>query len=89
MEVLNMNYYKSISNDRPQVVDNTSSPTTVYLRKNIEAVEVKDVETGNTRIEYHYDETAISKDEYIDILRAQIEDNEAVLAEMLFGGEDE
>ncbi len=83
-----MNYYKSISNDRPQTVDNTSSPTSVYLRKNIEAVEIEDVETGNKRIEYHYDEAAISKDEYINILRAQIEDNEAVLAEMLFGGEE-
>lgn len=83
-----MNYYKAISNDRPQVVDNVSSPTTVYLRKNIQAVEVEDIETGNKRIEYHYDEAAISKDEYIDILRAQIEDNEAVLSEMLFGGEE-
>ncbi len=84
-----MNYYKSISNDRPQAVDNTSSPTTVYLRKDIQAVEVEDVETGNTRTEYHYDEAAISKDEYIDILRAQIEDNETVLAEILFGGDEE
>lgn len=84
-----MNYYKSISNERPQAVDNLSSPTTVYLRKNIQEVEVEDVETGNTRTEYHYDETAISKDEYIDILRAQIEDNEAVLAEILFGGDEE
>lgn len=84
-----MNYYKSISNDRPQTVDNTSSPTSVYLRKNIEAVEIEGVETGNKRIEYHYDEAAISKDEYINILRAQIEDNEAVLAEILFGGGEE
>ena len=84
-----MNYYKAISNDRPQAVDNLSSPTTVYLRKNIQAVEVEDIETGNTRIEYHYDEAAISKDEYIDILRVQIEDNEAVLAETLFGGDEE
>ena len=84
-----MTYYKAISNDRPQAVDNLSSPTTVYLRKNIQAVEVEDVETGNKRTEYHYDETAISKDEYIDILRAQIEDNEAVLAEILFGGDEE
>lgn len=84
-----MNYYKSISNDRPQAVDNLSSPTTVYFRKNIQAVEVEDIETGNTRIGYHYDEAAISKDEYIDILRAQIADNEAVLAEILFGGDEE
>lgn len=84
-----MNYYRAISNDRPQAVDNLSSPTTVYLRKNIQAVEVEDIETGNIRTEYHYEEAAISKDEYIDILRAQIEDNEAVLAEILFGGDEE
>ncbi len=83
-----MNYYRAISNDRPQAVDNLSSPTTVYLRKNIQAVEVEDIETGNIRTEYHYEEAAISKDEYIDILRAQIEDNETVLTEMLFGGDE-
>ncbi len=83
-----MNYYRAISNDRPQAVDNLSSPTTVYLRKNIQAVEVEDIETGNIRTEYHYEEAAISKDEYIDILRAQIEDNETVLTEILFGGDE-
>lgn len=83
-----MVYYKTVSDNKPQIVDNLSSPTTVYLRKNIQAVEVED-ETGNKRTEYHYDEAAISKDEYIDILREQIEDNEAVLAEILFGGDEE
>lgn len=83
-----MNYYRAISNDRPQAVDNLSSPTTVYLRKNIQAVEVEDIETGNIRTEYHYEEATISKDEYIDILRAQIEDNETVLTEILFGGDE-
>ena len=83
-----MNYYRAISTDRPQAVDNLSSPTTVYLRKNIQAVEVEDIETGNIRTEYHYEEAAISKDEYIDILRAQIEDNETVLTEILFGGDE-
>lgn len=83
-----MNYYRAISNDRPQAVDNLSSPTTVYLRKNIQAVEVEDIETGNIRTEYHYEEAAINKDEYIDILRAQIEDNETVLTEILFGGDE-
>lgn len=84
-----MTYYKVTANDYPEIIDNTSSPTTVYLRKNIETVEIEDVETGNKRTEYHYEEAAISKDEYIDILRVQIEDNEAVLAEILFGGDDE
>ncbi len=51
-----MTYYKVTANDYPKIIDNTSSPTTVYLRKNIEAVEVEDIETGNKRTEYHYEE---------------------------------
>lgn len=84
-----MTYYKVTANDYPKIIDNTSSPTTVYLRKNIKAVEVDDEISGNTRTEYHYEEASVSKDEYIDILRAQIEDNEAVLAEIIFGGDEE
>lgn len=84
-----MTYYKVTSNDYPKIIDNTSSPTTVYLRKNIKAVEVDDEMSGNTRTEYHYEEAAVSKDEYIDMLRSQIEDAESILANILFGGDDE
>lgn len=78
-----MTYYKVTSNDYPQLVDTTSSPTTVYLRKNIKAVDVEDEMTGNTRTEYHYDEAAISKDEYINMLHEQQEVTDEALQELI------
>ena len=78
-----MNYYRVTSNDYPQLVDITSSPTTVYLRKNIKAVDVEDEMTGNTRTEYHYDEAAITKDEYINMLHEQQEVTDEALQELI------
>lgn len=78
-----MTYYKATSNDYPQLVDITSSPTTVYLRKNIKAVEVEDEMTGSNRTEYRYDETAISKDEYINMLHEQQEVTDEALQELI------
>ena len=78
-----MNYYKATSNDYPQLVDITSSPTTVYLRKNIKAVDVEDEMTGNTRTEYHYEEAAITKDEYINMLHEQQEVTDEALQELI------
>ena len=83
-----MNYYKVTSNDYPQLVDITSSPTTVYLRKNVTSEEVENPETKETHTEYRYDEVAISKDEYITLLHEQIADVEEVLADMLYGGDE-
>ena len=78
-----MTYYKVTSNDYPQLVDITSSPTTVYLRKNIKAVDVEDEMIGNTRTEYHYDEAAITKDEYINMLHEQQEVTDEALQELI------
>lgn len=78
-----MTYYKATSNDYPQLVDITSSPTTVYLRKNIKAVEVEDEMTGSNRTEYHYDEAAVTKDEYITILHEQQEVTDEALQELI------
>ena len=83
-----MKYYRVTSNDYPQLVDITSSPTTVYLRKNVISEEVENPETKETHTEYHYDEAAISKDEYITLLHEQIADVEEVLADMLYGGDE-
>lgn len=83
-----MNYYRVTSNDYPQLVDITSSPTTVYLRKNVTSEEVENPETKETHAEYHYDEAAISKDEYITLLHEQIADVEETVAEILFGGDE-
>lgn len=78
-----MTYYKVTSNDYPQLVDITSSPTTVYLRKNIKAVEVEDEMTGSNRTEYHYDEAAVTKDEYITMLHEQQEVTDEALQELI------
>ena len=78
-----MNYYKATSNDYPQLVDITSSPTTVYLRKNIKAVDVEDEMTGSTRTEYRYEEAAITKDEYINMLHEQQEVTDEALQELI------
>lgn len=82
-----MQYIKSRSTAYPTLVDITSSPTTVYLRKNVTEVEVTDPVTEETYTEYHYDEAMISKDEYIALLHEQVADVEEVLADMLYGGE--
>lgn len=82
-----MNYHKSSGDEYPKLVDITSSPTTVYLRKNIRAVEFTDDMTGETKTEYQYDEAKITKDEYINMLRNQTEELESVVAEMLYGEE--
>lgn len=78
-----MTYYKATSNDYPQLVDITSSPTTVYLRKNIKAVEVEDEMTGSNRTEYRYDEAAVTKDEYITMLHEQQEVTDEALQELI------
>lgn len=78
-----MTYYKATSNDYPQLVDITSSPTTVYLRKNIKVVEVEDEMTGSNRKEYHYDEAAVTKDEYITMLHEQQEVTDEALQELI------
>ena len=83
-----MTYYKVTSNDYPQLVDITSSPTTVYLRKNVQEVEVENPDTKETHTEYHYDEASLTKDEYIALLQAQIADVEETVAEILFGGDE-
>lgn len=82
-----MNYHKSSADYFPELVDITSSPTTVYLRKNVREVEVTDEVTSEKRIAYEYDEASMTKDEYIDVLRNQTEELESVVAEMLYGEE--
>lgn len=82
-----MDYRKSSGNEYPKLVDITSSPTTVYLRKNVKTFEFVD-ENSETKTEYQYEEAVITKDEYIDILRNQTEELESAFAELLFGGDE-
>lgn len=66
--MLSLNYHKSESDTMPEEIDTSSSPTTVYLRKNIHAEERKDPETGETRMVFVYDEAEMPRQEYVDYL---------------------
>ena len=58
-----LNYIKSYSDERPDDVDFTSSPTTVYIRKNIVEKTITD-ESGDSRVTYEYDEAKLSRNDY-------------------------
>ena len=55
---MKLNFIKSQSSVKPDLVDTTSSKTTVYVRRDIEEVEI---ENG---IKYTYEEAKLTKDEY-------------------------
>lgn len=60
---MNLVYNKSRSNVMPQLIDITSSKTSVYIRKDVVEVEETDTD-GNKYIMYEYDEAVVTKDEY-------------------------
>lgn len=57
-------YRKSRSTVMPELVDTTSSKTTVYLRKNINEVTEKDPMTEEEITVFEYDEAKLTKSEY-------------------------
>ena len=66
---MKMNYVKSESTIKPELIDTTSSKTTVYIRKNIIEKERVDEETGESTPYYEYDETKLTKEEYKEYLK--------------------
>ena len=66
---MKMNYVKSESTIKPELIDTTSSKTTVYIRKNIIEKERIDKETGDSTKFYEYDETKLTKKEYQEYLK--------------------
>jgi hypothetical protein len=52
--------------EKPEEFDTTSSPTTVYQRRNIEKVIEKDM-SGNEVVYYKYDERTMTHDEYSNL----------------------
>ena len=64
-----MNYVKSESTIKPELIDATSSKTTVYIRKNIIEKERMDKETGDYTTYYEYDEAKLTKEEYQEYLK--------------------
>ena len=84
--MLNLDYYPSESDTMPDEIDTTSSPTTVYLRKNIRAEERQDIETGTSRTVYVYDEAKVPRQEYDNYLQEKSQADIAYL--YLIGGVD-
>ena len=66
---MKMNYVKSESTIKPELLDTTSSKTTVYIRKNIIEKERIDNETGYSTTYYEYDEVKLTKEEYQEYLK--------------------
>ena len=66
---MKMNYAKSESTIKPELIDTTSSKTTVYIRKDIIEKERIDKETGDSTKFYEYDEAKLTKEEYQEYLK--------------------
>ena len=72
---MKLNYVKSQSSVKPDLVDTTSSKVVVYLRQNIVEKE-KTVENTNSEdndatstVFYEYDEAKLTKEEYQEYLK--------------------
>jgi hypothetical protein len=88
--MLDIVYRQVESNDLPQEIDTTSSPTTVYFRKNIRTETRTDVETGESRTVYLYDEAKASQSQYIAELQSRQEETDEAVQELIlamFGGD--
>ena len=64
-----LNYVKSQSSIKPELIDTTSSKTTVYLRKNIVEVEKTNESDNTSTTFYEYDEAKLTKQEYQEYLK--------------------
>lgn len=66
---MKLNYKKSQSSIKPDLIDTTSSKKYVYLRKNIVEVNSKDEQSGEDRSYFEYDEAKLTKSEYEEYLK--------------------
>lgn len=66
---MELNYIKSQSSVKPELVDTTSSKKVVYLRKNItEVVKINEI-SGEEYTCYEYDEVKLTKAQYDEYLK--------------------
>lgn len=63
--------------EQPLEVDTVSSPTLVYLRRNIERIERDDVETGGKVKLWRYEEATLEPHEYLEMLTEREAKNSA------------
>ena len=66
---MKLNYIKSQSSVEPELVDTTSSKTTVYIRKNIVENKKTDEMSGKETVFYEYEEAKLTKAEYKEYLK--------------------
>lgn len=65
---MKLDFRKSQSSIYPDLVDTTSSKTTVYIRQNVHEITNTD-EFGNESVIYEYDEAKLTKDQYEEYLK--------------------
>ena len=66
---MKLNYVKSSSSVKPDLVDTTSSKTTVYIRQNIVENIKTDEMSGEKTVFYEYEEAKLTKAEYQEYLK--------------------
>ena len=66
---MKLNYIKSQSSVKPDLVDTTSSKTTVYVRQNIVENKKTDKMSGEETVFYEYEEAKLTKQEYQEYLK--------------------
>ena len=66
---MKLNYVKSSSSVKPDLVDTTSSKTTVYIRQNIVENIKTDEMSGEETVFYEYEEAKLTKEEYQEYLK--------------------
>ena len=66
---MKLNYVKSSSSVKPELIDTTSSKTTVYIRQNIVENIKTDETSGEETVFYEYDEAKLTKQEYQEYLK--------------------
>ena len=66
---MKLNYKKSQSSIKPDLIDTTSSKKHVYLRQNVVEINSTDEQSGEYRSYFEYDEAKLTKEEYEQYLK--------------------
>ena len=66
---MKLNYVKSSSSVKPDLIDTTSSKVVVYLRQNIVENIKTDEMSGEEIVFYEYEEAKLTKEEYQEYLK--------------------
>ena len=72
--------------EKPLAIDTVSSETTVYIRKNIQRIEKKDEQSGNTYEMWEYDEAQLTREQYTDYLTEQLQKTQEAVDFLLMNG---